>query len=155
MCVVLACSDMSILVGVVMASCRSVLEICRWAIAWTGEVVCVVMNQRVGWCSQTWQQPDVDDILGVPVQARMGEEALAHSATLLVSWPEAETLTVGNSPPRRRTQLSAEEQQKPMETRLNELREISMRRESEISSFTERILSATISGSFTIDSTVS
>ena len=43
----------------------------------------------------------------------------------------------------KRAKQSAEEQQKPMEARLTELRELSMRRESEISSFTQRILSAT------------
>ena len=43
----------------------------------------------------------------------------------------------------KRAKQSAEEQQKPMEARLSELRELSMRRESEISTFTERILSAT------------
>ncbi len=43
----------------------------------------------------------------------------------------------------KRAKQSAEEQQKPMEARLNELRELSLRRENEIQSFTERILSAT------------
>ena len=43
----------------------------------------------------------------------------------------------------RRAKQSAESQQKPMEARLSELQELSMRRESEISSFTQRILSAT------------
>ncbi|MDX1681218.1 MAG: hypothetical protein R3242_10860, partial [Akkermansiaceae bacterium] len=43
----------------------------------------------------------------------------------------------------KRAKQSAEEQQKPMEARLSELRELSMRRENEIQSFTQRILSAT------------
>ena len=43
----------------------------------------------------------------------------------------------------RRSKLSAEEQQKPMEARLSELREISIRREAEIESFTQRIEAAT------------
>ena len=43
----------------------------------------------------------------------------------------------------RRTKQSSEEQQKPMEARLSELREVSIRRETEIESFTERIEAAT------------
>jgi chromosome segregation protein len=43
----------------------------------------------------------------------------------------------------KRAKQSAEEQQKPMEARLSELREISIRREAEIESFTERIEAAT------------
>jgi chromosome segregation protein len=43
----------------------------------------------------------------------------------------------------RRSKQSAEEQQKPMEARLSELREISIRREAEIESFTQRIEAAT------------
>jgi chromosome segregation protein len=42
----------------------------------------------------------------------------------------------------RRAKQSAEEQQKPMEARLSELREVSIRRESEIESFTQRIEAA-------------
>jgi chromosome segregation protein len=42
----------------------------------------------------------------------------------------------------RRAKQSAEEQQKPMEARLSELREISIRREAEIESFTQRIEAA-------------
>ena len=42
----------------------------------------------------------------------------------------------------RRAKLAAEEQQKPMEARLSELREISIRREAEIESFTQRIEAA-------------
>jgi len=42
----------------------------------------------------------------------------------------------------RRAKQSAEEQQKPMEARLSELREISIRRETEIESFTQRIEAA-------------
>lgn len=42
----------------------------------------------------------------------------------------------------RRAKLAAEEQQKPMEARLSELREISIRRETEIESFTQRIEAA-------------
>lgn len=43
----------------------------------------------------------------------------------------------------KRAKQSAEEQQKPMEARLAELRELSLRRESEIQSFTDRIQGAT------------
>ena len=43
----------------------------------------------------------------------------------------------------RRAKQAAEEQQKPMEARLSELREISIRREAEIESFTQRIEAAT------------
>ena len=43
----------------------------------------------------------------------------------------------------RRAKQSAEEQQKPMEARLSELREISIRRETEIEAFTQRIETAT------------
>ncbi len=43
----------------------------------------------------------------------------------------------------RRAKQSAEEQQKPMEARLSELREISIRREAEIETFTQRIEAAT------------
>ncbi len=43
----------------------------------------------------------------------------------------------------RRAKQAAEEQQKPMESRLSELRETSVRRESEIESFTQRITAAT------------
>lgn len=43
----------------------------------------------------------------------------------------------------RRAKQSAEEQQKPMEARLSELREIAIRRETEISSFDQRIEAAT------------
>lgn len=43
----------------------------------------------------------------------------------------------------RRSKQSAEEQQKPMEARLSELREISIRREAEIETFTQRIEAAT------------
>ena len=43
----------------------------------------------------------------------------------------------------RRAKQSAEEQQKPMEARLSELREISIRRETEIEAFTQRIEAAT------------
>jgi chromosome segregation protein len=43
----------------------------------------------------------------------------------------------------RRSKQSAEELQKPMEARLSELREISIRRETEIESFTQRIEGAT------------
>ncbi|MGC4013707.1 MAG: chromosome segregation protein SMC [Luteolibacter sp.] len=43
----------------------------------------------------------------------------------------------------RRAKQAAEEQQRPMEARLAELREVSMRRESEISSFEQRIEAAT------------
>ena len=42
----------------------------------------------------------------------------------------------------RRTKQSAEEQQKPMEARLSELREVAIRRETEISNFDQRIESA-------------
>ncbi len=42
----------------------------------------------------------------------------------------------------RRAKLSAEEQQKPMEARLSELRELAIRRETEISSFDQRIEAA-------------
>ncbi|MGA0854113.1 MAG: hypothetical protein ACO3RK_04780 [Luteolibacter sp.] len=42
----------------------------------------------------------------------------------------------------RRAKLAAEEQQKPMEARLSELREISIRRETEIESFKQRVISA-------------
>ncbi|MCX6868173.1 MAG: chromosome segregation protein SMC [Verrucomicrobia bacterium] len=42
----------------------------------------------------------------------------------------------------RRAKQSAEEQQKPMEARLSELREVSIRRETEIASFTQRIAAA-------------
>ena len=43
----------------------------------------------------------------------------------------------------RRAKQSAEEQQKPMEARLSELREVSIRRETEIEAFTQRIEAAT------------
>jgi chromosome segregation protein len=43
----------------------------------------------------------------------------------------------------RRAKQSAEEQQKPMEARLSELRETSIRRETEIESFNQRIEAAT------------
>ncbi len=43
----------------------------------------------------------------------------------------------------RRAKQAAEEQQKPMEARLSELREVSIRRETEIESFTQRIEAAT------------
>jgi len=42
----------------------------------------------------------------------------------------------------RRAKLAAEEQQKPMESRLSELREVSIRREAEIESFQQRIEAA-------------
>ena len=42
----------------------------------------------------------------------------------------------------RRAKLAAEQQQKPMEARLSELREVSIRREAEIESFTQRIEAA-------------